>query len=105
MANLGAIVDTTNLTDADWAEIDKGFSKALDELADRDPVRTRCAGGIDALAPEFEAAAAVRAEARRTAGADHGHERARYAKAAEVLELVDVLEQDDDVQKVFHNLA
>jgi YebC/PmpR family DNA-binding regulatory protein len=26
-------------------------------------------------------------------------------KAAEVLELVDVLEQDDDVQKVFHNLA
>lgn len=39
MANLGAIVDTTNLTDADWAEIDKGFSKALDELADRDPVQ------------------------------------------------------------------
>jgi hypothetical protein len=34
-----AIVDTTNLTDADWAEIDKGFSKALDELADRDPVQ------------------------------------------------------------------
>jgi len=26
-------------------------------------------------------------------------------KATEVLELVDALEQDEDVQKVFHNLA
>lgn len=51
MANRAApeIVDTSNLTDADWAEINKlrqayetggqkAFSKALDELADRDPV-------------------------------------------------------------------
>ena len=27
------------------------------------------------------------------------------AKAREVLELVDALEQDDDVQRVFHNLG
>jgi len=52
VANRGApeIVDTSNLTDADWAEINrlrqayqtggqKAFSNALDELADRDPVQ------------------------------------------------------------------
>jgi hypothetical protein len=43
------IADTSSLTDADWAEInklqrayqrgDKAFSKALDELAKTDPIR------------------------------------------------------------------
>ena len=52
MANRSApgIVDTSNLTDADWAEINKltqasetggqkAFSKALDELENRNPVQ------------------------------------------------------------------
>jgi hypothetical protein len=45
-----AIVDTSHLTDADWSEINKlqraykkggtkAFSKALDELGDKDPIK------------------------------------------------------------------
>ena len=66
-----------------------------------DPLRVR------RLRPAAEAARGARHHAALRRAGVHLHDAGRAAgsQANEVLELIDKLEQDDDVQKVFHTLA